>query len=168
MFMTKKTGWQAIDENQTFIFNIAGDPEVGEDFTMQVTIVENGETVIRHLPVGEYTVSEVTDWSWRYSATGKQGESETVTYILRNTAPTNEVKVKLTTPLQREVVEFANDRQKVKWLDGNAATKKNIFGTIAPSATPSPETSAEVTGTYTLKTPAPQTQSDEDDPDFIQ
>ena len=58
-----KTGWDSIDENQTFIIDITGDGE----FKLTVTIQGNGSVTVKDLPVGRYTVTEKTDWSRRYT-----------------------------------------------------------------------------------------------------
>lgn len=60
--MIKKTGTQAIDVNQTFLFRIQGE---GVDLT--VAVHGDGYAVVDGLKVGgTYTVTEITRWSWRY------------------------------------------------------------------------------------------------------
>lgn len=91
-----KSGAEAIDENQTFIFNVVG----ADNFSLTVTIHGNGSVTIKDLPIGSYTVTEVTEWSWRYQPT--DGAAKTITL----TAGDN--------PLT-----FTNTRENVKWLDGD-------------------------------------------------
>lgn len=57
-----KTGWHEIDENQSFLFEITG----ADGFSLMVSVQGNGQTTIKDLKAGTYTVREVTDWSWRY------------------------------------------------------------------------------------------------------
>ncbi len=51
-----------IDPNQTFVFRVKG-----EGVNMQVVITGANEQVIKNLPVGEYTITEDTSWSWKYT-----------------------------------------------------------------------------------------------------
>lgn len=57
-----KSGWDTIDENQTFIFRVQG-----EGIDLRVVIQGNGSKTIKDLPIGNYTVTEETEWSWRYA-----------------------------------------------------------------------------------------------------
>ena len=109
-----KTGCEAIDENQSFIFTVTG----SNGFTMQVVINGNGSKTIKGLPSGTYTVTEDTNWSWRYEPAAA---SQTVTAKdIQNGKAT---------------VNFANDRAEEsdgtgtdwKWLNGSAYTE-NKFG----------------------------------------
>lgn len=56
-----KTG-KNIDQNQTFVFRVQG-----EGVDMQVVITGANEQVIKNLPVGNYTITEDTSWSWKYT-----------------------------------------------------------------------------------------------------
>ena len=100
-----KSGWKDIDENQSFIFKVVGP----DNFEKTVVIYKGGSVTIKGLKIGTYTVTEVTNWSWRY--TPKDGKV-TQTITLQPTG--NEVK-------------FENTRAKDKWLGGDAY-KPNIFG----------------------------------------
>ena len=98
-----KTGWKAIDENQSFIFKV-----VGDGFEKKVVIKGNGSVTIKGLKIGTYTVTEVTDWSWRYT-------------------PDEIVKTITLQPAQTNGVTFANTRAEDKWLGGDAYSQ-NKFG----------------------------------------
>ena len=103
-----KTGCEDIDENQSFLFKVEG-----EGFSTTVAIKGNTSVKITGLKVGTYTVTEITDWSWRY---------------------TNKDYVKSAdiTPTKLDDVytfNFANTRSITKWLGGDAYSK-NVFGTI--------------------------------------
>lgn len=54
-----------IDPNQTFVFRVQG-----EGVDMQVVITGANEQVIKNLPVGDYTITEDTSWSWKYTPVG--------------------------------------------------------------------------------------------------
>ena len=98
-----KTGWKTIDENQSFIFKV-----VGDNFEKKVVIKGNGSVTIKGLKIGTYTITEVTDWSWRYT-------------------PDEIVKTITLQPAQTNEVTFANTRAKDKWLGGDAYSQ-NKFG----------------------------------------
>lgn len=65
-----KQGIVPIDHNderqQTTIFEVNGVADSGETISLTVTVVGNSSVTISPLPVGNYTVTENTDWSWRY------------------------------------------------------------------------------------------------------
>ena len=61
-----KSGTAAIDENQSFIFEVTGP----NGYTNTVTIQGDDSVTIQDLTVGEYTVTEKTSWSWRYQPDG--------------------------------------------------------------------------------------------------
>lgn len=92
----KKTGADAIDKNQSFIFHVTGE---GKD--MYVTVQGNGSVTIKGLTVGTYTVKEVTSWSWRYKP--DKGSQD--------------VEVKGGQPNE---VTFNNSRTNGSWLSGDS------------------------------------------------
>lgn len=96
----KKSGAQAIDKNQSFIFEVRGTDPNTKDISLTVVVIGDGSVTIRDLPVGEYTVEEKTGWSWRYTPAG--GASQ-----------------KVTVDADGETVDFANKRSNELWLDGN-------------------------------------------------
>lgn len=98
-----KTGWEAIDENQSFIFKV-----VGDNFEKKVVIKGNGSVTIKGLKIGTYTITEVSDWSWRYT-------------------PDEIVKTITLQPAQTNGVTFANTRAKDTWLGGDDY-RQNKFG----------------------------------------
>jgi uncharacterized repeat protein (TIGR02543 family) len=57
-----------IDPNQTFVFHVKGN---NNDVNMQVVITGTNKQVIKNLPVGDYTITEDTSWSWKYTPTSK-------------------------------------------------------------------------------------------------
>ena len=101
-----KQGWEEIDEGQSFIFDVTGP----NGYSKRVVINGNGFVTIKGLKIGTYTVTEVTNWSWRYTAdSSSQG-----------------IELK---PAVTNAVTFVNTRTKDKWLGGDAYSK-NVFGDI--------------------------------------
>ena len=58
----KAASGSTIDQNQTFVFRVQG-----EGVDMQVVITGANKQVIKNLPVGDYTITEDTSWSWKYT-----------------------------------------------------------------------------------------------------
>ena len=108
-----KQGYEEIDGKQSFIFTVTGP----EGFSKKIVIQGNGTVVLTGLKIGEYTVTEDTAWSWRY--TPKDGVA--TQKITLQPGQTNEVTNRVT---------FVNNRSNNKWLDGNAYCK-NVFGSIS-------------------------------------
>ena len=98
-----KQGYNEIDGKQSFIFTVTGP----EGFSKKIVIQGNGTVVLKGLKIGEYTVTEDTAWSWRYTL--KDGVA--TQKITLQPGQTNEVTNRVT---------FVNNRSNNKWLDGNA------------------------------------------------
>ena len=96
------------DGDQTFLFRIRGTDENTEGIDLTVTVHGNGKTTVADLPVGNYAVTEMTDWSWRYTPFGSETQNVTV-------------------DTDGAVAVFENSRADDKWLDGNDYTI-NCFG----------------------------------------
>lgn len=103
-----KTGIQDVDhdgklataeEKQSSLFRVSGTSYSGQAIDMTVVIVGTDFTTIRDLPVGVYTVTEITDWSWRY-------------------AP-NPASYEVVVTENGSTVTFTNSRQKTLWLSGD-------------------------------------------------
>lgn len=107
-----------IDKNQTFIYSVTGG---GVD--LKVTVHGNGDSVtIDGLTVGvEYTITELTDWSWRYSCAGAVGVGNY--YKFDSALPSVTIKI----GLNNEVI-FYNTRDVSCWLDGDSWCD-NLFKT---------------------------------------
>ena len=100
----RKEGWQTIDENQSFLFDVTGP----DGYSKRVVINGNGSVTIKGLKIGStYTVTEVTGWSWRYT-------------------PNSEPKLITLKATGENSVTFANTRSSTKWLDGNAYCKNEF------------------------------------------
>jgi hypothetical protein len=102
----RKTGAQAIDVNQTFLFRIQGE---GVDLT--VAVHGDGYAVVEGLKVGgTYTVTEITRWSWRYAF-------ESYETNLPNTAAEHGATVTL--GAENNEITFTCQRIVNWWLDGD-------------------------------------------------
>lgn len=66
----KAANGSKIDENQTFVFRVQGKSNNNNDVDMQVVITGAHKQVIKNLPVGDYTITEDTSWSWKYTPVG--------------------------------------------------------------------------------------------------
>lgn len=98
----QKQGCEDIDENQTFLFHVKGssaDPNT-KDIDLTVTVHGNGQTTVTDLPVGDYTVTEETEWSWRYT-------------------PQSGTERKVTVGVGGLTVQYQNSRTQTQWLDGD-------------------------------------------------
>lgn len=62
----KKSVAKTYSNNDSFIFNVVGKGNV--PYNAQVVITGNGRATLTGLPVGDYTVTEDTAWSWRYKS----------------------------------------------------------------------------------------------------
>lgn len=120
-----KTGIDEIDhhaksgdseaEYQTVMFKITG-----PDYEQTVAVCGNNSVVIDGLVVGdEYTITEITDWSWRYAP-----EQSSYKITLEPDIAKNAVVVKN----KRVVKNDENDNW--KWLNGGAYTE-NGFGGVS-------------------------------------
>lgn len=102
--ITKSGANETLDPGQSFIFIVKGEnlPTNG----LKVTVTGNTSVTIGGLKVGStYTITEVSDWSWRYTA-----------------------KPVTTDPLVANcnTVTVTNVRTKDLWLDGNSVSH-NVF-----------------------------------------
>ena len=116
-----KTGSESDD--QYFVFRIeATSLENGalELPVFEVTVRGNSSVTIDHVPFGQYTISEVESWSWRYEVAGQK-----------------QYDVKVDDPDTAETVSFVNridtavayddGRQSSLWLDGNSQGRVNVW-----------------------------------------
>ncbi len=100
--ITKQGG--AADES--YVFDVFKD---GVKYS-EVTVWGNGTEILVELPIGTYTISENTGWSWRYSA--NNGGSAALT--AQN--PTGSIAC-------------TNTKNNNQWLNGFSEVVRNIFGT---------------------------------------
>ncbi|MBR2987258.1 MAG: InlB B-repeat-containing protein [Clostridia bacterium] len=102
-FTISVSNTSSVDTPQAFLFRVkgvAGTPTETVDLT--VTVLDNSYVTVTTLPIGSYTVTEMTDWSWRYEN------------------PATERSVTLTVDAANNLLAFDNTREHTHWLDGNA------------------------------------------------
>ena len=102
----KTSGVKPIDENQTYIYRVHGNDAHTKLIDLTVAIHGDGQATVKNLPSGEYKVTQVNAWSWRY--TPDQTAERSVTLKANGT-----------------VVEYTQNRahegdagNKWKWLNG--------------------------------------------------
>ena len=107
---TAKAG-TTIDPNQTFVFKVKNNDN-GK--TMEIVITGAGQKTVKSLPMGSYTITEDTGWSWQYHPTEAiqtitvSETSKTVTFENEKT-PTNWLT---------SIADVINT-----WISGSAAQK---------------------------------------------
>ncbi|MBE6541309.1 MAG: hypothetical protein E7672_02550 [Ruminococcaceae bacterium] len=94
--------------DETFIYRVVGIDSYTDGIDVTVA-ASGGEITIEDLPLGEYRVSEISSWSWRYSA------DSTVKDIVLSEGEDN-------------TVGFSHTREIDKWLSGAASLIRNWFG----------------------------------------
>lgn len=101
----KTSGVEAIDENQTYIYRVRGTDAHTKLVDLTVAIHGDGQATVKNLPSGEYKVTQVNTWSWRYTP--------------------NQTERSVTLNANGTVVEYTQNRahegdagSKWKWLNG--------------------------------------------------
>lgn len=104
-----KAGIGAKDELQASIFRVQGVQGTRtEGIDLTVTVIGNNSVTVVELPLGNYTVTELTEWSWRYQT------DEAVKEVI------------VSADKSVNTVTYHNHRVIANWLDGNAVSN-NIF-----------------------------------------
>jgi hypothetical protein len=91
--------------DEPYVFTVYKD---GVEYS-EITIVGNSSETIYELPVGNYTIAEDADWSWRYNA----ADAEIANLTAEN--PTGNISCH-------------NTKNENYWLNGFSDVVKNIFG----------------------------------------
>lgn len=100
---------QSVDQNQAYIFRIVGKKDTDtQNVDVTVSIIGNDSVTIEKLPTGEYTITELTGWSWRYSCADSKRD------------------IMLEYNENGSTLTFSQERKNPYWLDGNAV-KDNVF-----------------------------------------
>ena len=107
--ITKSGADTDADPGQSFLFTVTG-----PDYSTEVIIVGNGSVTLKNLRIGEYTVTENTNWSWRYTPT-TNNNPQTITLEANKT----------------NTVTINNMREKDQWLDGNVRADNKFTGAAA-------------------------------------
>lgn len=91
-------GSKPIDPKQTFVFKVTN-KDTGK--TMEVVITGKAQQTIKNLPVGNYTITEDTSWSWKYTPDGDATQELKASSIIHNGVAT---------------VTFKNKNNGTNWL----------------------------------------------------
>lgn len=113
---TAKDG-TTIDPNQTFVFKVKNN---GNGKTMEIVITGEGQKTVKGLPMGSYTITEDTGWSWQY----------------RPTADTQTITVSETS----KTVTFENEKTSTNWLTSIADVINKWVSATQIKQIPAPET----------------------------
>lgn len=111
---TAKAG-TTIDPNQTFVFKVKNNDN-GK--TMEIVITGEGQQTIKSLPMGSYTITEDTGWSWQYHPT-----ADTQTITVSETSKT---------------VTFENEKTPTNWLT-SLAKALNVWSSDGATVTRDPK-----------------------------
>lgn len=111
---TAKNG-SIIDPNQTFVFRVKG-----EGVDMQVVITGPNNQTIKNLPVGNYTITEDTSWSWKYTPVGGAEKTLMTSDIEKGAATVTFENENNGTNWLTSIAKVINT-----WVNGNAQKKIN-------------------------------------------
>lgn len=106
-----------IDPNQTFVFKVKNNDN-GK--TMEIVITGAGQKTVKSLPMGSYTITEDTGWSWQYRPTA---DAQTIT--VSETSKT---------------VTFENEKTPTNWLTSIADVINKWVSATEIQQIPAPET----------------------------
>ena len=106
-----------IDPNQTFVFKVKNNDN-GK--TMEIVITGEGQKTVKSLPMGSYTITEDTGWSWQYHPT-----ADTQTITVSETSKT---------------VTFENAKTPTNWLTSIADVINKWVSATEIEQIPAPET----------------------------
>ena len=95
---------QNAEVGQVYVYEVKN-TESGE--IIYVTVVGNSETSIQNLPLGQYTVTQQNDWSWRHEDAAKPVVHEN---------------------LGGTTVIFGDVATEDQWLNGNSSVVANRRG----------------------------------------
>ncbi len=112
--------------SQDFVFNVKC-----EDKNIDIDVVVNvpdegtrGSVTIKGLPVGTYTITENTGWSWRYNLQGAAAPADATGTVVYETGSSSATYTPRGTNNQ---IIFTNNWVQAKWLSFTDSVK-NIFG----------------------------------------
>ncbi len=94
----------AAEEDQVFVYEIKND-DTGD--VIYVTVTGNNSVTVHDLALGNYTVTQQNDWSWRYDDAAS---------VLEHQNPDG------------TTVTFGKSVQEHKWLNGHSSVVKNVKG----------------------------------------
>lgn len=108
-------------DGDNFIFSVVGTPgTAGANIDLTVTLRGAGSVTVKDLPLGEYTVTELTDWSWRYDTESGSVKTAVVTDSAEGNAPAEAV--------------FVNKPNGSNWLGGETSNENKFSGKAIKTA----------------------------------
>lgn len=116
------TGFSS-EEVQSTVYEIYGDDGL---LVGTVIVPANGTVVVANLRVGDYTVIERVDWSWRYGFDRAVAQRDAEAIVVASEAS---ITFELTP--DGEVVTFYNDRETPSYWLGGDNYAKNTFAAAA-------------------------------------
>lgn len=112
-----------IAEDQLFVFLVTGITDDGSNLIeFMVSVQGPGSVKITDVPDGTYTITEITEWSWRYNVTDIKVTNGTVS--IEDCCGTVSVGALDASPY----IDFVNATVNDKWLNGNSEGVKNVAG----------------------------------------
>lgn len=124
----KTSGVEGIDENQTYIYRVRSTEPHTKVVDLTVAIHGNGQATVKNLPSGEYKVTQVNAWSWRY--TPEQTAEQSVTLDANKTVAYTQKRAK---------ESDADNNNKWKWLNGQHWIDNRWTGVSSSGGVPGDE-----------------------------
>lgn len=113
------------EESDNFLFRIQGQGKHAY-IDLMVSITGDAFVVINNLPIGEYRITELTDWSWEC------GDKPTWTFVVGSDTKAATGAAEITVGQDGGAITFTNTFTDSDWLE-NETSKENIFtGVTAP------------------------------------
>lgn len=113
------------EATDNFLFRIQGQGKHAY-IDLMVSITGDASVVINNLPIGEYRITELTDWSWEY------GDKPTWTFVVGSDTKAATGAAEITVGQDGGAITFTNTFTDSDWLE-NETSKENIFtGVTAP------------------------------------
>ena len=122
----KTSGVEDIDENQTYIYRVRSTEPHTKLVDLTVAIHGNGEATVKNLPSGEYKVTQVNAWSWRY--TPDQTAERSVTLDANKTVEYKQTRA-----------HEGDEGNKWKWLNGQHWIDNRWTGVSSSGGVPGDE-----------------------------
>lgn len=114
------------EPGQTFVYRVSNGKQGTEKIEFYVTVEcpdGSGSTTIYEVPAGDYTITEVTDWSWRFHEPEDPSSTAKIDTSNLENLTQEQLKQKI-----HPSVTFSDDMQNEHWLsDLTEKIARNIF-----------------------------------------
>lgn len=105
-------------QNESFLYHVTGKTMEGADVDLYVS-VKGGDSTTIEIPSGVYTVTEISDWSWRYEDGIPEGGEREDWIILDGHEAKVTLRYKGSDPVEEhKTVTFKHKRTDRGWLGG--------------------------------------------------